>query len=351
MRRTCVFLSAFLAVTAIFQGNLRAEESGRVKTIKLQKNAVKKKGAGNRAGAERLEEIKRIVMDANRIGKLAFSPDSRTVVCRLWPWDYMVFELKTGQELLNRGVGEQAVVGRDTVLIDLVVGPEGKVVFSHVDQMIRVRDKVGEKVNEMKPRPLGENFDSLGYSDQGGWLVGRSNTEVRIWDLATGTPRKQYVARETALDLDPKSGRLVTINQDHDIRVWDARTGKIWLNFPDVTKRIARVKFSPDGRLVAAWAGGDQGFYLIDPIQGGISEKIVVHDANISDVSFLGNGLVVSGGADRTIRIWNTATGELVYGRRFLEDVRLVGASPDGRYLVVVLKNELYFYRDRNRRG
>ena len=48
---------------------------------------------------------------------------------------------------------------------------------------------------------------------------------------------------------------------------------------------------------------------------------------------------------DRTLRLWDGTTGEPIYEIPYAADTREVAVSPDGRTLVVVLSNEMIFYR------
>ena len=53
------------------------------------------------------------------------------------------------------------------------MGPDGNVVTSHLDQMVRVWDKSdGKAVRNFEPLPLGANFGNLRYCKQGDWVVG-----------------------------------------------------------------------------------------------------------------------------------------------------------------------------------
>ena len=277
--------------------------------------------------------------------EFAFSPDSPTAVFTEWAANYRVFELPTAKELLYRGTGEQPVAGLRNHIVDMAVGTEGRVVLSYADEMIRVRDKAGVRVLDMQPRPLGQVFDNLKFSRRGGWVVGRGPTEVRVWDIMTGKVLKSHPIRTVDLDLGTDDQTLVTIDNDHWIRIWDARTGRERSAFADTTKKVVRVKFSPDGRSLMCWCRGDQDLYLVDPRNGQQLMLYQGHAGNIADATFFPNDrLIASVGADRALRVWNKTTGAQLYQRDFNDDVRLVGVSPDGQYVVIVLRTETVFY-------
>ena len=60
---------------------------------------------------------------------------------------------------------------------------------------------------------------------------------------------------------------------------------------------------------------------------------LVGHLKDVRAVAYLPDGRLVSGGSDRTVRVWNTATGESVRTIRASTPVYAVAAAPDGRTL------------------
>jgi WD40 repeat protein len=58
---------------------------------------------------------------------------------------------------------------------------------------------------------------------------------------------------------------------------------------------------------------------------------LVGHSKDVRAVAYLSDGLLVSGGSDRTVRVWNPATGELVRTIQARAPVYAVAPAPDGR--------------------
>ncbi len=294
-----------------------------------------------------LEEIARLIFEPMGF---AFSPDGKKLAFTRWYVQLIVYDLVTGKEILNRPRGAKPVVGDQAHLSELVIGSRGEYVLAHSDQMIRVRDEAGDQVlRTFEPSPLGQFFRFLRYSKQGNWVVGRGPTQVGIWDLATGKQLRRYDFRLMDLDVHPNGKHLVTLSDDRMIGVVDAKTGSPIAGYPDVTKKVQRVRFTPDGNQIACWGGGQPGFFLIDPATGALVQAFQGHAAAVTDVAFFPNNRwVLSSSVDRTIKVWDRLTGAVLFEKSYADDVRRVGVAPDGRSVTVVIDKETFIYRWHN---
>lgn len=95
---------------------------------------------------------------------------------------------------------------------------------------------------------------------------------------------------------------------------------------------VTAVAFSPDGRTAVS-GGGDKTLRLWEAATGSKLHVLTGHDANVSAAVFSPDGrTVLSGSGDRTLKLWDAATGQNI--RTFtghLLQVSSVAISPDGR--------------------
>jgi serine/threonine protein kinase len=281
---------------------------------------------------------------------LAFSPDSKRVAID-HGWNIKLVELETGKLISDIAPGRPRI-GNFNSVMSADIASDGRIIASHEDQMIRVWDQTGaQKVRDLGDGALGAQFTDLNYSRQGKWVVGRSPTEMRLWDLETGKQIRQYPSPSPvkSLDLHPNGRRIVSVHEDNVIRIWDALTGEPFAEFPDDTKKIGRVVFSRDGNQLLCLPQGAADFLVVSPENGQMIQAFAGAAANVLSAAFFPSGRrIASVHANDMFCVWGIATGELLHFMPLDKEVRSLGISPDGKYVVVILKGEAVLYRVRD---
>ncbi len=141
------------------------------------------------------------------------------------------------------------------------------------------------------------------------WFGGSKKTDVRLWDLRTGT----FLRREQpyASFLVSPDGRRALSGVGRHLHLWEVETGKELLKFPvAVGERVRFVAFSPDGARAVA---GETIVQLLDLATGKEIRRFDGHRGIVWGAALSPDGKrLVTGGADGTVRLWDVETGKEV---------------------------------------
>jgi hypothetical protein len=215
----------------------------------------------------------------------------------------------------------------------------------------RTRPKAkGGKVLEGHTAPV----RCVAVSPDGKWAASGSEDEtLRLWDLQAGEEVRRFKGHRghvTAVAVTRDGRRLLSGATDHTLRLWDVASGKELrrLRLPGSGAVNVLAALSGDGRLAVTGSDGQGGWsrkswlvYLWDLESGELLHRFKGHG------NFLRRGLIasvaltpdgrsaLSGSQDRTLRLWDVASGTEV--RCFTGHtgaVTAVAFSPDGRRIL-----------------
>jgi WD40 repeat protein len=175
----------------------------------------------------------------------------------------------------------------------------------------------------------------VAFSPDGSLLAcGTLDKTVKVVDSRTGGLRKTlegHAGWVWSLAFSPDGLTLATAGSDRVAKVWDVATWRLSreLEGPSSIKAVA---FSPDGSVLAA--RHDSAVLLWDARKGTVQRTIEIGGTEDASLAFHPDGsLLASGCNDKTVKLWDVASGEL---RRSLpcEDLaRCLAFSPDGSML------------------
>lgn len=275
-------------------------------------------------------------------------------------------------------------------VLTVAVGPDGvSIVTGSADGNVRLRNVVTGKSRAMRGHT--DAVNDVAYDPKGLYVVSASKDRtIRVWDVKTRRMRLQIGGTRsaaTAVAIDGERGIVVGGGSDNTVRFFDVnsggrlreysvrgRVGSVSDILIDATGNLAFVSGGPfpstsilthsvniengvymaelyrtandesingsiarsaDGGTFAV--GGEAGVLTVWGM-GATARRSTGHTAAIYGVSVIPTGeLIATGGADDTVRIWDTATGDqvaLLEGHS--KSVNDVAFGPNGDWLVSV---------------
>lgn len=189
-----------------------------------------------------------------------------------------------------------------------------------------------------------EPITATAVSPDGKLLATARYEKVELRDAAGGKALREIQVpggKVNAVHFSPDGDRLVTASGISGLRgfasVWEVASGKLVCEIGAETHRdiLYDAEFSPDGSLLAT-AGYDRTIRLWEAATGKFVREFPSHNAAIYDLAFSPDGTVLaSASGDSTSKIWKVASGERLdtlnqpQGEQFRIDF-----TPDGNFIV-----------------
>lgn len=250
----------------------------------------------------------------DRVNGLAYSPDGTKLVSASRDGTVKVWDLGNGREVLTyRGHAEK-------------VEPEN------------------EKLNVLK-------VPGVAFGPDGKTIASSGGKEIHVWDAATGKLLHTLAGHSQpvrGLAFGPDPNTLISGGDDRKVIVWDVAKEKPAVTFPEQAQRIEAVAVGGKGKLIATInAAGEMVVY---PLGGDKKDKLISVPAATDGgqiglgVAFAGDGgsVLVCGGDSKAKLIAGPdpaggASGSGTPVRSYLghsDKLNALGATPDGKLLV-----------------
>ncbi|WP_165245105.1 c-type cytochrome domain-containing protein [Paludisphaera soli] len=233
---------------------------------------------------------------------------------------------------------------------DITLEP-GKPDESYLVELIR-HDGDPRMPYKQDPLPAAEVALIEKWVSEGGKYDGESPDED--WTFLLRRTRKVEVPEAypvavpiTAVAVTP-DGSKVEASGYHEVTAWNVADGALAGRLRGLPERTYDVAFSKDGKWMAT-AGGDPGLYglaKLYALEPGAEPKFVRDMAEAQDavfaVAFSPDGAkVAAAGADRVLRVYDTAKGDLLLQIEDHADWILdVAFSPDGKLLATASRDK-----------
>jgi len=207
---------------------------------------------------------------------------------------------------------------------------------------------------------LGANPIVGAFSPDGRLVAVETHDELVLFDVATGKQLQSLLLTggehgglpidRAVLALDGTVAATAWLSKT--VFLWDVKTGKKVREFAAADGTVAALSISPDGRTLAACTGkwslvgsfrkgvdyGGHTVMLWEVATGQLLLTIKGNTDSVRSVVYSPDGRsLLSGAEDKTIRLWETATGKQLCRWDVGEKVNQVALSPDGSNVAAAL--------------
>ena len=216
-----------------------------------------------------------------------------------------------------RTLEQVAVVKNTNSVTSLAFSPAGepRLVVGRIDGNVEIldgRNLAEEDSFEAHPNAV----NAVRFSPDGSRIVsGGADNTVRVWDATTrepmlvGHPLRGHHGEVTSVVFNPTGTRVVSGSLDGSVREWDVIGG---LPIPTAQDRILDVAFSRDGRKIAS-AGSDGTIRMWNPDTAKPIGRLGDPAGNPPAVNSLAfnpaGSQLVAGAQDGSVRVWNLNNG------------------------------------------
>ncbi|HVW01231.1 MAG TPA: SUMF1/EgtB/PvdO family nonheme iron enzyme, partial [Planctomycetaceae bacterium] len=236
-------------------------------------------------------------------------------------------------------------------------GPEvalGSIVWMPDGKSLVISGGKGVGLWNLSDNTLEQTIISTQLGADVAWLDGgkrlmRFNSDVlqvfepQTWKLLLESPRDRRGDPSVSVITLDSAGRAATHSELGNLTFWNADTGEFESRRSGVPfgRQLAS---SPDGATVAIF-GGHNGVFLTgrDSKQ---TRELTGHTGDIYSATWSPDGRhLVTGGADKSVRLWDIETGKSTHTLTCSEPVFGVGWSPDGELVAAVTRKELSVWK------
>jgi WD40 repeat protein/serine/threonine protein kinase len=256
---------------------------------------------------------------------VAFSPDGKLVLSGSSDKTLRVWEVITGRCL-------HTFEANDAVF-SIVFSPDGKQILTHAynDAVVRLWDvRRGRCLRNFRGHTKNQN--AIAFSPDSKFVLTGDDKTLRLWKVATGRCVRTFeghTARVTSIAFSTDGRFVLSGSYDSTLRLWELATGRCLSIFEGHISSVNSVAISPRNIFAVSGGGSAQlvahlvrvfGLWVLDDLEREmLSKGISVPDRKHQD---------------RTVRLWEAATGRCLRTFQINEAVISVAFSPDNKEIM-----------------
>jgi len=287
------------------------------------------------------EKEKTFSVSNNAVLSVCWSPDGKKIVTGDDDGHLKIFDVETGEELINILAHADGVTSVDfssdgkTIVSGAGAFPMASPLDSYDNTVKLWNASSGELICTFEGHTDG--ITSVSFSSDGKKILSGSRDDtIKIWDVESHDCLKTFENHTGDVNdvrWSKSCDMILSCSDDATIKIWDVETGDVLHEFENDFD-VMSVAWSKDDEMVVSGSEGCkleiwevESEMLVDEF-GGHTNYINSIDASPDKKK------LVSGSADYTVRIWDAETGECLKTLEAHTDwVNCVAWSPDGRYI------------------
>lgn len=190
-----------------------------------------------------------------------------------------------------------------------------------------------------------QRVNAAEFSPDGRMVATASNDHTAVlWDSATGTPIRTLLGHKGAVNdlvFRPDGARLATASDDGDAAVWDVASGQRELHLVGHRAALLSVAYDSEGRGLVT-SGSDHTAIVWSSRVQLAPRRFDLGPGVAQCVELFPDGTrVAAGGDEGTVRVWDLASGRVLFTVSQHGKVAAIRVSPDGARLVSVGDDQL----------